>query len=179
VRSVLRLLALALLLAFLFSLFRLAMGLRHAKRERERARETEEARGRRVIAEVPLSGMDVVFLTEDEGSFAWAGIEVRKAAIAGARLLVNGTVLRECARPAAVLPPPSPPEDYEGRERWEVALFLEGGGEARIPCGTLREGVSREIAGRAFEAVRQELSRPPTASATSPAIARLPPASRG
>ena len=64
-------------------------------------------------------------------------------------MLVNGAVLRECA-----LPPPAPPAEYEGRERWEVALFLEGGAEARIPCGTLREGVSREIAARAFEAVQ-------------------------
>lgn len=154
----LRFLALALLLALLFPLFRFAMGLRHAKRERERAREAEEARGRRVIAEVPLSETDVVFLTEDESVLAWGGTEVRKAEIAGARVLVNRAVLRECARPGAVLPPPSPPEEYEGGERWEVALYLEGGGEVRIPCGTLREGVSREIAGCAFEAVGDVLA---------------------
>lgn len=154
----LRFLALAVLLVFLSSLFRFAMGLRHAKRERERARAAEEALGRRVIAEVPLSETDVVFLTEDGGAFAWGGTEVRKAEIAGARLLVNGAMLQECARPAAVLPPPTPSEEYEGRERWEVALYLEGGREVRIPCGTLREGVSREIAGRAFEAVRAVLA---------------------
>jgi len=77
----------------------------------------------------------------------------------GARLLVNGAVLRECAR-LRTLPPPSAPEEYEGRERWEVALFLESGAEARIPCGALREGVSREIAGRAFEAARAAVGAP-------------------
>ena len=41
-----------------------------------------------------------------------------------------------------------------------MALFLEGGNEARIPCGTLREGVSREIAGRAFEAARAAVGAP-------------------
>jgi len=153
--------ALLLFAAFLFLLFRFAMGLRQAKRERERAREAEEARGRRVIAEVPLSEAEVVFLTEDEDAFAWGGRQVAKAEILGARLLVNGAVLQECARPAGALPPPSPPGEYEGRERWEVALYLAGGGEARIPCGSLREGVSREIAGRAFAAARAAVAGGP------------------
>jgi hypothetical protein len=155
---VIRLLALALLLAALFVVFRFAMALRYAKRTREKARDAEEARGRHVIAEVPLSEEEVVFLTEDEEELSWGRHSVRKRAIVGARLLVNGAVLRECARREGVLPPPAPPAEYEGRERWEVALFLEDGGEARIPCGTLREGVSREIAGRVFEAVRSACS---------------------
>src|SRR5258706_12933609 len=129
------------------------MAVRWAKRERERARDAEEARGRRVIAEVPLSEAEVVFLTEDDREFSWGRHSVPKSAIVGARLLVNGAVLRECARREGALPPPAPPSEYEGRERWEIALFLEAGGEARIPCGTLRERVSREIAGRAVEAV--------------------------
>src|SRR6266496_3362111 len=132
-----RFLALTLLLAVLFVLFRFAMGLRYAKRERERAR-----------------------LAEDDRVLAWGGTEVSKAAIVGARLLVNGAVLRECARRPGALPAPLAPEEYEGRDRWEVALFLEGGNEARIPCGTLREGVSREIAARAFEAARAAVGAP-------------------
>lgn len=153
-------LALALLLAVLFVVFRFAMGLRYAKRERERAHDAEAERGRRVIAEVPWSETEVVFLTEDDRVLAWGGSEVAKAAVVGARLLVNGAVLRECARRPGTLPPPSAPEEYEGPERWEVALYLENGVEARIPCGTLREGVSREIAGRAFEAVRAAVGAP-------------------
>ena len=155
-----RFLALTLLLAVLFVIFRFAMGLRYAKRERERARQAEVERGRRVIAEVPRSETEVVFLTEDDRLLAWGGTEVSKAKIVGARLLVNGAVLRECARRPGTLPLPSAPEEYEGRERWEVALFLEGGTEARIPCGSLREGVSREIAGRAFEAARAAVGAP-------------------
>lgn len=155
-----RVLALALLFAVLFVVFRFAMALRYAKRAREKARDAEEARGRRVIAEVPLSEEEVVLLTEDEAELSWGRHAVRKRAILGARLLVNGAVLQECARRPGVLPPPAPPLEYEGRERWEVALFLEGGGEARIPCGTLREGVSREIAGKVFEAVRAACATP-------------------
>jgi hypothetical protein len=151
---VIRLLALAALAAGLFGVFRFAMALRYAMRERESARRAEEARGRRVIAEVPLSEDEVVFLTEDDRVFAWGAREVAKAEIVGARLLVNGAVLQEFAARPGLLPPPQAPAEYEGRERWEVAVFLEGGSETRIPCGTLREGVSREIAGRAFAAVR-------------------------
>ena len=155
-----RALALAILLATLFVVFRFAMALRWAKRARERARDAEEARGRHVIAEVPLSEAEVVFLTEDDREFSWGRHSVEKRAIVGARLLVNGAVLRECARREGALPPPAPPSEYEGCERWEIALFLEGGGETRIPCGTLREGVSREIAGRAFAAVRAACAIP-------------------
>ena len=52
------------------------------------------------------------------------------------------------------LPDPPAPEDYEGRERWDVALYLTDGRTEPVPCGSLREGVSREIAIRVFEAVR-------------------------
>jgi hypothetical protein len=154
---VVRALAFLALLYVLFVLFRFAMGLRYAKRTRERAKDAEEARGRRVITEVPLSEADVVFLTEDEHSFAWGPNEVRKDAIVGARQLLNGGILQECAREPGALPPPAPPEEFEGRERWEIVLYLRGGGSLRIPCGTLREGVSREIAGRAYRAVREAM----------------------
>jgi hypothetical protein len=146
----------AALLVFLFVVFHVfgyAMNLRQAKRTREREREAEEARGRRVVTELPLEDGGIVLLTEDESDLAWGGARVAKAEIAGARLLLNGGILREFARGPGVLPSPVPPEEFEGRERWEVAVFLEGGRVARIPCGTLREGVSREVAGRVYEAV--------------------------
>jgi hypothetical protein len=130
------------------------MGLREAKREREAARAAEEERGRRVVVEIPLSDVEVVFLVEDGESFAWGKEAVAKPDIAGARLLVNGGVLKECGRPGVALPPPGPPEGFEGRERWEVVVYRREGDPARIPCGSLREGVSREIAGKAFAAVR-------------------------
>ena len=89
---VIRALALAILLATLFVVFRFAMALRWAKRARERARDAEEARGRRVIAEVPLSEGEVVFLTEDDREFSWGRHSVEKRAIVGARLLEAGGV---------------------------------------------------------------------------------------
>ncbi len=150
-----RWLALAVFLTVVFQLFRFAMGLREAKRAREVERAAEEARGRRVVAEIPLGDGGVALLTEDEEGFVWGGSGFARRDIAGARLLLNGGILREFARVAGVLPPPVPPEEFEGRERWEVAVYLKGGGLARIPCGTLREGVSREIAGRVYAAVER------------------------
>lgn len=151
----LRLLALAVFLVFVFQLFRYAMGLRWAKRVREIARAKEEAQGRRVVAEIPRAEGDVILLVEDDRDFAWGGSRFARADVVGARLLQNGGILREFARGPGVLPPPTPPEEFEGRERWEVAVYLKDGGLARIACGTLREGVSREIAGRVYAAVEQ------------------------
>src|SRR5262245_41049870 len=136
------------------------MALRHAKRTRERERDAEEARGRRVVAELPLDDGGIALLTEDETDLRCGDARIARAEIAAARLLLNGGILREFARTPGVLPPPVPPEEFEGRERWEVAVFLEGGRVARIPCGTLREGVSRDVAGRVYEAVARSAAAP-------------------
>ena len=149
--QIVALLALGLLL---WTIFRFSMGLRWAKVSREDARAAEQARGRRVVAEIPLSHDEIVFFVEDEDGFYWGGRQVRKRDVRGARLLLNGGVMVGVSRDGERLPEPSASEEYEGRERWEVVLFMDAGRTERIACGTLREGVSREIAGRVFEAVR-------------------------
>ena len=154
-----QLLAALALAALLWMLFRFAMGLRWAKVSREHARGEAEAQGRRVLAEIPLAGDDLVFFEEDREAFHWAGLRAAKADIAAARLLLNGNVVGTAARPGAALPPAPAAEEYEGRERWDVLLYLRGGGARSVPCGTLREGVSREIAARVFEAVRRAVER--------------------
>ena len=149
---------LALLLA-LWSLFRLAMGLRWAKVSRESARKEEEAHGRRVVAELPSADGTLGFFAEDHAGFYWPGGEAGKSALCGARLLLNGGVLAQAAPFSRPLPAPPAPEPYEGRERWEVALYLAGGETRTVPCGAVREGVSREIATRVFEAVEAAFAR--------------------
>jgi hypothetical protein len=141
------------LLAGLWVMFRFAMGLRWAKVQREQARREEERLGRRVVAELPQGEAVALFLADAEG-FHWSGRSVRRGEIRGARLLLNGAVLAACQRSGWTLPDPTPPEEPEGRERWEVVLYLEGGRRETIACGTLREGVSREAANRVFAAVR-------------------------
>ena len=144
------------LLAALWMLFRFAMGLRWAKVAREEARARAEAGGRRVVAEIP-GGDGLSFFQEDADHFHWGSTSVARAGVNGARLLLNGNVVGSACRAAAVLPEPPAAEEFEGRERWDVLLYLEDARTARVPCGTLREGVSREIAARVFEAVRREV----------------------
>jgi hypothetical protein len=158
-----QLLALAALSALIWSLFRFSMGLRWAKLSREHQRLALEARGQRVVAELPLPG-GVEFFLEDAEAFAWGGARVEKASLAGARLLLNGAVMGEARRPGADLASPPSPEEHEGRERWDVALYPRASGPVTVPCGTLREGVSREAAAEVFAAVRQALGGPEEAS---------------
>jgi hypothetical protein len=147
------------LLAAVWMLFRFAMGLRWAKVSREEARSEAESRGRRVVAEIPLSGDELAFFQEDGQRFHWGAESVARDEITGARLLLNGNVVGAFTRPGAQLPEMPAAEEYEGRERWDVLLYLRSGDFRRVPCGTLREGVSREIAARVFEAVRREVER--------------------
>jgi hypothetical protein len=157
---ILQLAAAGLLVVLLWSLFRLAMGLRWAKLSREQARQAEETRGRRVVAEIPAGEGDLTLFLEDDRGFYWGAVEVRKPDVAGARLLLNGGVIGSFSRGGWALPEPPSPEEFEGRERWDVILYLRDGRRPLVPCGWLREGVSREIAARVFEAVRASAARP-------------------
>jgi hypothetical protein len=146
--------AAAVLAVVLFSIFRYAMALRWAKVTRQSWREDEESRGRRVVAEIPGAEDAVTLFLEDDDGFYWGAEEVRKRQVRGGRLRLNRGILASWARPGVVLPEPQSAEDFEGRESWDVVLYLEDGATRVVPCGTLREGVSREIASRVFQATR-------------------------
>ena len=107
-------------------------------------RRDEETRGRRVVAEIPLSEGHLMLLLEDAEAFHWGTKSVRKTDVAGGRLLLNGGIVGEFSLAGVALPPPGGAEEYEGRERWAVRVYRRDGGAIEIPCGTLREGVSRE-----------------------------------
>ena len=151
----LQVLAAVLLAAFLFSMFRYAMALRASKVARQSWREAEESRGRRVVAEIPGAGDGVTLFAEDDDGFYWAGQRAARRDVVGARLRLNGGILAAWTRPGVRLPEPATPEEFEGRERWDVVLYLADGETRLVECGTLREGVSREIATRVFEAVKR------------------------
>ena len=142
------------LAAVLLSIFRYAMALRASKVARVSWRKAEESRGRRIVAEIPGADDGMTLFLEDDAGFYWGATEVRKREVAGGRLRLNGGILASWARAGLTLPEPESAEDYEGRERWDVVLYLDGGGTRVVPCGTLREGVSREIASRVFKATR-------------------------
>ena len=157
---IVQLAAALLLLAALWIVFRFAMGLRWAKLQREESRAGEERRGRSVVAELPQGEVVELFIADPTG-FEWGGTRLGRQEIAGARLLLNGGVLAACARPQFTLPDPPPPEEPVGRERWEVVLYRRDGGVEAVPCGTVREGVSREAAHRVFAAVRAAVTEGP------------------
>src|SRR6185503_4396641 len=150
---IIRIAAFVLLIAPVWVLFRFALALRCSKVVREGSRSAEESRGRRVVAEIPLPE-GLLFFLEDDAGFYWGTSQARKREVVGARLLLNGGVIGSFSRAGAALPDPPPAEEYEGRERWDVLIYCSGRTEA-VPCGSLREGVSREIAARVFEAVRR------------------------
>lgn len=153
-----RLVSAAALALLLFWLFRFAMGLRYAKLRREEERRAEQAKGRRLVAEVPTHAGDIVLFLEDASAFLWGEHDLRKGEIEGARLMLNGRVIDTCQQPGATLPDAGWDEEYDGRERWDVLVYLRGGRAFEIPCGSLREGVSREAAQRVFTAVAQAIA---------------------
>ncbi|MGE0455791.1 MAG: hypothetical protein AB7O37_18910 [Vicinamibacteria bacterium] len=154
-----RLLAAAAFLLLLGVLFRLAMALRYARLRREGERRAEEARGRRVVAEAPDLRGEIGLVLEDAAALYWAGGEVRKRELRGAQLLLNRRVLEQAARAGAALAAPSAGAEDDGvRERWDVALHLESGEVIEVPCGTLREGVSREAARAVFAAASRAVA---------------------
>ncbi len=148
-----KLLAGLVFLVFVVRLLRFAMGLRAQMRAREEERAAEAARGRRVVAELPLEDGVILFL-EDAAGFYWGGDQVARRELHGARLLLNGGVVAQAARPGVFLPAPGASVEFDGSEQWEVALHLAGGTERRVSCGRLREGVSREAASAVFEAAK-------------------------
>lgn len=146
--------ATVLFLSFLWMLLRFALGLRHSKVVREEARQAQPGL---VVAEIPAASGEVGFFVETVDAFSWPGGSVKKTDVVGARLLLRGGAIGSVARPGATLPAAPAQEEYEGRERWDVLLYREDGSAATVACGTLREGVSRDVAARVFEAVRAAL----------------------
>jgi hypothetical protein len=141
-------------LVFLWTLLRFALSLRYAKVVRE---ETRAAQPGRVVVEIPSEAGDVGFFVDEPDAYVWPGGRVVKDEVVGARLLLRGGTIGEAARADVALPPAGPADELEGRERWDVVLYLRDGTAAIVACGVLREGVSREVAARVFEAVRAGL----------------------
>jgi hypothetical protein len=157
-RLLIQLAAGAAFLVFVWRAFRFAMALRSGQIAREEARRAEETAGRRIVAELPGPDGRLELFVEDAKGFHWTSGQVAKLDLLGCRLLLNGGVMASATRPGVSLPEASSPEEYEGRERWDVRVYTLAG-STDIACGRVREGVSREIAQSVFAAVRNALSR--------------------
>jgi hypothetical protein len=138
----------------------LATTLTYTRLRRRRTADAERARGRTIIAELPV-GEDLTLVSEDNTHFHYGDQAIAKESILAARVLVNGSAIAAATsqRVGAVIPRPTsfedPPEGI-ARDRWDVAVETEDG-TVLMECGAIRERVSQELARRIFDRVKASL----------------------
>lgn len=133
------------------------------RRRRLRARESERALGRTIVAEIPADD-DLRLFSEDSVRFHYGDASVDKDLIVAVRVLINGSPIAAYVsrrHPVETTRQATHFEDRpEGiaRDRWDVAIETVHG-MMLVECGAIRERVSQELARTVFAAVRQELER--------------------
>ena len=141
----------------------LATTLQAYRRRRLRARDSERALGRTVIAEIPAAD-DLTLFSEDAARFYYGERSIDKDLIAAVRVLINGS-------PIAAYVSRRHPEgtsrqatsfddrpDGIARDRWDVALETVTG-TVLVECGAIRERVSQELARTVFDAVKRDVEQ--------------------
>ena len=147
----------------------LATTLQYYRRRRQRARMSEVALGRRVIAELPV-GEDLTLFSEDGQRFYYGETPIDKDLILAVRVLINGSPIAAATSPRAgssVLQPTAFEDRPDGiaRDRWDVAIESERG-TVLVECGAIRERVSQELARKVFDVVKDAITTPSRASRT-------------
>ena len=131
------------------------------RRRRLRARDSERALGRRILAEIPADH-DLRLFSEDTVRFYYGDVSVDKDLIVAVRVLINGSPIaayQSTRHPADSTRQATSFEDRpEGiaRDRWDVAIETVKG-MLLVECGAIRERVSQELARTVFDAVKQDL----------------------
>jgi len=150
-------------LALLGTAASLATTLQGYRRRRRRARDSERALGRTIIAEIP-DEHDLTLFSEDDARFYYGERSIDKDLIVAVRVLINGAPIAAYASrryPEAAGRQPTRFDDRpEGiaRDRWDVAIEALIG-TTLVECGAIRERVSQELARTVFDAVRREVER--------------------
>ena len=141
----------------------LATTLQMYRRRRQRARDSERALGRTLIAEIPAAD-DLVLFSEDATRFHYGDRSIDKDLIAAVRVLINGAPIASYVSsrspqhaPIEVTRFDDRPEGI-ARDRWDVAIETVAG-TTIVECGAIRERVSQELARAVFDAVKRELER--------------------
>ena len=144
----------------------LATTLHRYRQTRQRARDSERALGRTIIAELPAAD-DLVLFSEDGARFYYGEETIDKDLITAVRVLINGAPIATIrsvrhGRPAALTPVEAGGEiidsrpDGIARDRWDVAIETLSR-TLLVECGSVRERVSQELARSVFDAVRREV----------------------
>lgn len=135
----------------------LASTLRYYRLKRQRAADFQRVRGRRIIAELPITD-DLVYFTEDKTHFYYGERSINKSQIQVARVLINGSSIAEISAPrqtSRIAKPTVFIDQPEGvlRDRWDVMIEVESG-DILVECGAVRERVSQELAQKIFDAIK-------------------------
>ncbi len=150
-------------LALLVLAASLATTLRFYRQRRERARDTERAMGRTIVAELPTSE-ELVLFSEDAVRFHYGDTSIDKDLIAAVRVLINGSPIAAVVSTRHVRDAAVQPTSFEHREegiardRWDVAIETVTG-TTLVECGSIRERVSQELARTIFDAVKRDIER--------------------
>lgn len=148
-------------LALVFVAASLATTLQGYRRRRQRARESELAAGRTLIAELPISD-DLVSVCQDESRFYYGDCGIEKDLIVAVRVLINGSPIAGYVSRRQATGTPIQPTSFEdrpegiARDRWDVAVETRGG-TTIIECGAVRERVSQELARTIYDAIKRDV----------------------
>jgi len=133
------------------------------RRRRMRARDSEKALGRTVIAEIPADD-DLTLFSEDAARFYYGERSADKDLIVAVRVLINGAPIASHLASRHAGSADRQATSFEdrpdgiARDRWDVAIETVNG-LLLVECGAIRERVSQELARAVFDAVKRELER--------------------
>jgi hypothetical protein len=133
------------------------------RRRRLRARESERALGRTVLAEIPADD-DLRLFSEDARRFFYGEQSVDKDLIVAVRVLINGSPIAAYVSRRHPVDTSRQATSFEdrpegiARDRWDVAIETVNG-MLLVECGAIRERVSQELARTVFDAVKRELEQ--------------------
>lgn len=149
-------------LALLLVAASLATTLQFYRRRRQRARDSEVAMGRRIVAELPTSE-ELVYFTEDAVRFYYGETSIDKDLVVAARVLINGAPIAAAVstrhdRPLQTATTLEDRPEGIARDKWDVAIETERG-TIVVECGAIRERVSQELARLVFDAVKADIDR--------------------
>jgi hypothetical protein len=140
----------------------LATTLKSYRVRRQRARDSERALGRRLIAELPIAD-DLVLVSDDGQRLFYGDRSIDKDLITAVRVLINGSPIAAYVsrrHPISAVQATSFEDRPEGiaRDRWDVAVETVAG-TTLIECGAIRERVSQELARTVFDAIKSDVER--------------------
>ena len=150
-------------LVLVFVAASLATTLQAFRRTRQRARDSERALGRTIVAEIPAAD-DLVLFSEDGPRFYYGERSVDKDLIVAVRVLINGAPIASYVSRQHPEAPAQQPTQFDdrpegiARDRWDVAIETVVG-TTMVECGAIRERVSQELARAVFDAVKRDLER--------------------